>query len=85
MIFADDFIAMCEKAIYNYHSGLDFENFDFWDRKLSYECLADSTECNCMYFLEKNLSHFPWLCFACKCNFLQLISVRLIKIKFKDD
>ena len=85
MIFADGCIVMCEKAIYNYHSGLVFENVDFWDKKLSYECLADSIECNCMYFLEKNLSHFPSLCFACKCNFLQLISVRLIKIKFKDD
>ena len=85
MIFADDGIVICEKAIYNYHSGLHFENFDFWDKKLSYECLADSIECNCMYFLEKKLSHFPSLCFACKCNFLQLISVRLIKIKFKDD
>ena len=82
MIFADDCIVMCEKTIYNYHNH---ENFDFWDEKLSYECLADSLECNCMYFLEKNLTHFPLLCFACQCNFLQLVSVRLIKIKLEDD
>ena len=85
MIFADDCIAMCEKAIYNYHSGFGFENFGFWDEKLSYECLAESVECNCMYFLEKDLTHFLSLCFACKCNFLRMISIRLIKIKLKDD
>ena len=83
MIFADECIVMCEKTIYNYHSGFGFEIFDFWDEKLSYECLADSVECNCMYFLEKDLTHFPSLCFSCQCNFLQLVSVRLIKIKFK--
>ena len=33
MIFAEDCIVMCEKAIYNYHSGFGFENFDFWDEK----------------------------------------------------
>ena len=85
MIFADECIVMCEKTIYNYHSGFGFENVDFWDEKLSYECLADSVECNCMYFLEKDLTHFPSLCFSCQCNFLRLVSVRLIKIKFKDD
>ena len=85
MIFADYCIVVCEKAIYNYHSGFGFENFDFLDKKLSYECLADSIECNCMYFLEKNLSHFPLLCFTCQCNFLRMVSVRLIEIKFKDD
>ena len=85
MIFADECIVMCEKTIYKNHSGFEFENFDFWDEKLSYECLADSFECNCVYFLEQNLTHFPSLCFACQCNFLQLVSVRLIKIKLKDD
>ena len=70
MIFPDHCIVMCEKAIYNYHSGLFFENFGFWDKKLSYECLADSIERNCMYFLEKDLTHFPSFCFACQCNFL---------------
>ena len=85
MIFADDCIVMCEKTIYNSHSGFGFENFDFWDEKLSYECLAESVECNCMYFLEKDLTHFLSLCFACKCNFLRMISIRLIKIKLKDD
>ena len=85
MIFADDCIVMCEKTIYIYHSGFKFENFDFCDKKLSYECLADSVEWNCIYFLEKDLTHFPSLCFACQCNFLRLVSVRLIKIKLKDD
>ena len=83
MIFADECIVMCEKTIYSYHSVFGFENVDFLDEKLSYECLADSFECNCMYFLEKNLTHFPSLCFACQCNFLRLVSVRLIKIKLK--
>ena len=83
MIFADECIVICEKTIYNYHSGFGFENVDFLDEKLSYECLADSFECNCMYFLEKNLTHFPSLCFACRCNFLRMVSVRLIKIKLK--
>ena len=85
MIFAENCIVMCEKTIYNYHSGFGFENFDFWDEKLCCECLADSFECSCMYFLEKNLTHFPSLSFACQCNFLRLVSVRLIKIKLKDD
>ena len=85
MIFVDDCIVMCEKTIYNYHFGFGFENFDFWDEKLSYECLADWFECNCMYFLEKNLTHFSSFYFACQCNFLRLVSVRLIKIKLKDD
>ena len=64
MIFTEDCIVMCEKTIYNYHSGFGFENFDFWHEKLSYECLADSFECNCMCFLGKNLTHFPSLCFT---------------------
>ena len=85
MIFADECIVMCEKTIFSFHSVFGFENVDFWDEKLSYECLADSVECNCMYFLEKDLTHFPSLCFACQCNFLRLVSVRLIKIKLKDD
>ena len=84
VIFADSCFATCEKTICFYHSGFGFENFDFWDKKLSDECLADLVECNCMYFLQKNLSLFSSLCIACKCNFSRLISVRLIKIN-KDD
>ena len=38
-----------------------------------------------LYFLEKDLTHFLSLCFACKCNFLRMISIRPIKIKLKDD
>ena len=81
MIFADKCIVICEKTIYNYQSGFGFENVDFFDEKLSYECLVDLFECNCLYLLEKNLTHFPSLCFACRCNILQMVSVRLIKIK----
>ena len=52
-IFADDCIVMCEKTIDNYHSGFGFKNFDFWDEKLSYECLTNLFECKCMYFWKK--------------------------------
>ena len=64
MIFADECIVMCEETIYNYHSGFGFENVDFWDEKLSYECLADSFECNCMYFLEKKSDTFSFVVFC---------------------
>ena len=64
MIFANDCIAMCEKTIYNYYSDFGFENFDFWDEKLSYECLVDSFECNCMYFLEKKSDTFSFVVFC---------------------
>ena len=48
---------------------------------MSIDCLADLVECNCLYFLEKRLSVFDSLCFACGFNFLKMQSTRLKNIK----
>ena len=78
LLFGRVCIVCCKTALYQF----DFHYRRFVSHeKLYQDCLAYNIECNCLHFLEKNLSCFNALCSDCQYNFLKMVSDRFIKIK----